>query len=73
MVGIIPQIGDRFTGISFGIDKCENFIQYLLYVVWRVYASIINNEDFALHILKHKLLATNHTKDEDRIQQACFS
>ena len=73
MVGIIPQIGDGFTGISVGIDKCENFVRYLPYVVWRVYAGIINNEDFAVHILKHESLAVNHTKDEDGIQQARFS
>ena len=73
MVGIIPQIGDGFTGISVGIDKSENFVRYLPYVVWRVYAGIINNEDFAVHILKHESLAANHTKDEDGIQQARFS
>ena len=73
MVGIIPQIGDGFTGISVGIDKSENFVRYLPYVVWRVYAGIINNEDLAVHILKHESLATNHTKDEDGIQQARFA
>ena len=74
MVGIFPQIGNGLKGINVGIDKCENFVtRYRPCVLWRVYAGIINNEDFAVHILKHESLAANHTKDEDGIQQARFS
>ncbi len=68
MFGITQEIGFRFIAFNVGIDKCKDFVvRYRPCVLWCVYAGIINNEDLAVHVLKHELLAANHAKDEDGI------
>ena len=73
MFVITKEISIRLTGCTVSIDECKNIdvFRYRWYALWRAHG-ITNNEDLALHILKHDRLGANDAKDKDRIQQACF-